>query len=227
MTLSPSLTTPVSTRPTGTVPTPVIVYTSCIGTRRGLSNGFGGGMKSLSASNTVTPLYQGVLVLFFDRLSPSQPLVGTNGTFETSKPTVLSNPSSSFRHSLYRSSEYLTVWSSILLMATTRFFTPRVLARYACSLACPPGPTATSNSPFLPETTRIATSAWLAPVIMFLMKSRCPGASMMVKKFFVVSNFWNDKSIVTPLSRSSLMVSRTHANLNVSPAPVFSDSFAY
>src|SRR5438093_9905434 len=46
-----------------------------------------------------------------------------------SKPTVLSNPSSSFRHSLYRSSEYLTVWSSILLIATTKLFTPRVLAR--------------------------------------------------------------------------------------------------
>src|SRR5437879_10284404 len=120
MTLSPSFTTPVSTRPTGTVPTPVIVYTSCIGTRKGLSKGFGGGMKSLSASYTVTPLYQGVFVLFFDRLSPSHPLVGTNGIFEMSKPTVFSKPSSSFRHSLYRSSEYLTLLSSILLMATTK-----------------------------------------------------------------------------------------------------------
>ena len=112
-------------------------------------------------------------------------------------------------------------------MATINCLTPSVSARYACSRAWPPGPMATSNSPFFADTTRIATSAWLAPVIMFLMKSRCPGASMMVKKFFVVSNFWNDKSIVTPLSRSSLMVSRTHANLKVSPAPVFSDSFAY
>src|SRR5437667_12635129 len=129
MTLSPSFTTPVSTRPTGTVPTPAIVYTSCIGTRRGLSNGLGGGMKSFSASNTVTPLYHVVLVLFFDRLSPSHPLVGTNGLFVMSEPTVFSNPSSSFRHSLYRSSEYLTVWSSILLMASSRCLSPRVLAR--------------------------------------------------------------------------------------------------
>src|SRR6058998_2876695 len=33
--------------------------------------------------------------------------------------------------------------------------------------------------------------------------------------------------MVTPRSLSSLIVSRTHANLKVSPAPVFSDSFAY
>ncbi len=46
-----------------------------------------------------------------------------------------------------------------------------------------------SNSPRLAETRRMAASDWLAPVIMFLMKSLCPGASMIVKKYFGVSNF--------------------------------------
>ena len=42
MTLSPIFIFPVSTLPTGTVPTPVMVYTSWIGMRSGLSTGFGG-----------------------------------------------------------------------------------------------------------------------------------------------------------------------------------------
>src|SRR5207249_12232162 len=129
ITLSPSFNTPVSTRPTGTVPTPVIVYTSWIGTLNGLLSGFGGGVNWSNASRMVAPLYHGVLALFLARLSPFHPLVGTKGILLISKPTVLSKPSISFLHSRYRGSSYLTVWSSILLTATMRFLTPRVRAR--------------------------------------------------------------------------------------------------
>src|SRR5438093_6337543 len=124
ITLSPSFNTPVSARPTGTVPTPVIVYTSWIGTLNGLLSGFGGGVNWSNASRMVAPLYHGVLALFLARLSPFHPLVGTKGILLISKPTVLSKPSISFYHSRYRGSSYLTVWSSILLTATMRFLTP-------------------------------------------------------------------------------------------------------
>ena len=65
-------------------------------------------------------------------------------------------------------------------MQTTSWLTPRVFSRNACSLAWPPGPSAVSFSPVFAETTRTAASASEAPVIMFLMKSRCPGASISV-----------------------------------------------
>jgi len=38
----------------------------------------------------------------------------------------------------------------------------------------------TSNSPFPAETTNNAASAYEVPVIIFLIKSLCPGASMIV-----------------------------------------------
>jgi hypothetical protein len=43
----------------------------------------------------------------------------------------------------------------------------------------------------------------------------------------LVSKSWKARSIVIPLSLSSLSLSSTHANLNVSPAPSFSDILAY
>lgn len=48
---------PVSTRPTGTVPMPPILYTSWSGRRRGLSLGRLGGSIRSSASSSVGPLY--------------------------------------------------------------------------------------------------------------------------------------------------------------------------
>lgn len=46
----PGLSTPVSTLPTGTVPIPPILYTSCNGKRRGLSVGLEGGKIASKAS---------------------------------------------------------------------------------------------------------------------------------------------------------------------------------
>jgi hypothetical protein len=71
--------------------------------------------------------------------------------------------------------------ASILFMATTSWLTPRVFRRKACSLACPSSDSAASVSPCLADTTSIAASAWLAPVIMFLTKSLWPGASISVQ----------------------------------------------
>ncbi len=104
--------------------------------------------------------------------------------------------------------------------------TPSVLSKNACSLAWPPAAIAVSVSPSFAESTRIAASASEAPVIMFLIKSLWPGASINVKKYFGVSNFWKARSIVIPLSLSSLILSITQAYLKVSPFPVFSDSAA-
>src|SRR6201992_809025 len=67
LTTMPALMVPVSTRPTGTVPIPPILYTSWSGRRRGLSDGRVGGSMASMASSRVLPL---LLVL----VSFSQPL---------------------------------------------------------------------------------------------------------------------------------------------------------
>ena len=87
MILSLGFIEPVSTRPTGTVPTPVIEYTSCIGKRRGLPVGFSGTLNSSNVSRRVLPLYHGIFSDFFTRFSPVQPDTGINGTVSTLKPT--------------------------------------------------------------------------------------------------------------------------------------------
>ncbi|VCW76784.1 unnamed protein product [Gulo gulo] len=48
---------------------------------------------------------------------------------------------------------------------------------------------------------------------MFLIKSLCPGASMMVTKYLLVSNFHREISMVIPHSRSAFSLSKTQAYL--------------
>merc|ERR1740128_1420766 len=88
----PGLMTPVSTRPTGTVPMPPILYTSWRGSLRGLSVGLLGGMMESMASSRVSPealpsflstfqpLYQLMLVELSIMLSPCHPEMGTKTT---------------------------------------------------------------------------------------------------------------------------------------------------
>ena len=47
----------------------------------------------------------------------------------------------------------------------------------ACSLVCPPLSKPASKAPVVASTTKTATSALAAPVIIFGIKSLCPGAS--------------------------------------------------
>jgi len=115
--------------------------------------------------------------------------------------------------------------SSILLTQTIIYLTPRVKAKRACSLVCPSLEIPASNSPGGEAIMSKATSAWEVPVIMFLMKSLCPGASMMVKLNFSVSNFQREISMVIPLSLSALSLSKTQAYLK-EPLPDSADSFS-
>jgi len=71
-----------------------------------------------------------------------------------------------------------------------------------------------SNSPYGEAIIKIATSAYEVPVIMFLMKSLWPGASMMVKENLGDSNFQREISMVIPLSLSAFKLSKTQAYLN-------------
>ena len=57
------------------------------------------------------------------------------------------------------------------------------------------------------------------PVIIFLMKSLCPGASIMVMLYFRVSNFHKAISMVIPLSLSAFSLSSTQAYLK-EPFPI-------
>lgn len=54
---------------------------------------------------------------------------------------------------------------------------------------------------------------------MFLIKSLCPGASITVQEYLLVSNFQSEQSIVIPFSLSSLRVSSTQAYLK-EPFPI-------
>mmetsp|Transcript_105907 Transcript_105907/g.257298 ORF Transcript_105907/g.257298 Transcript_105907/m.257298 type:complete len:243 (-) Transcript_105907:639-1367(-) len=82
-TTMPGLRTPVSTRPTGTVPIPPILYTSWSGRRRGLSLGRFGALTPSRVSSRHLPLYQAMLPDFSIMLSPWKPEIGTNGMRST------------------------------------------------------------------------------------------------------------------------------------------------
>ena len=71
--------------------------------------------------------------------------------------------------------------ASILLSATIICFTPSVYASSACSRVCPSLEIPASNPPGVESMISTAQSACDVPVIMFLMKSRWPGASMTVQ----------------------------------------------
>lgn len=62
-------------------------------------------------------------------------------------------------------------------------------------------------------------------MIMFLMKSLCPGASIMVKQYFSVWNFHKEISMVIPLSLSAFNLSNTQAYLK-EDLPNSADSFS-
>ncbi|KAL7355766.1 ankyrin repeat protein [Histoplasma ohiense] len=157
------------------------------------------------------PLYQVQLGEGSIMLSPSKPEIGTKGTALGLYPTFLMKLETSLMISLKRDSDHLVV--SILLMATMSCLTPRVKASRACSRVWPSLEIPASNSPVPAAMMRIAQSAWEVPVIMFLMKSRWPGASMTVTLYFGVSNFQRAISMVIPRSRSDFSLSRTHAYL--------------
>ena len=92
VTTMPGLMMPVSTRPTGTVPMPPILYTSWRGRRRALSLGRVGGKMASRAlirvlplafpsfRSTDQPLYQLMLLDSSIMLSPHQPEIGTKAT---------------------------------------------------------------------------------------------------------------------------------------------------
>jgi hypothetical protein len=73
-----------------------------------------------------------------------------------------------------------------LLAQTIIYLTPKVKANKACSLVYPSFEIPASNSPYGVAIIKIATSAYEVPVIIFLMKSLCPGASIIVKTYFSV-----------------------------------------
>merc|ERR1719456_989506 len=79
-----------------------------------------------SLRSTFHPLYQLMLVLVCNILSPCQPEIGTNGTATGLYPTFLIKPDTSFLISSNLASLYGGSVESILLTATISCFTPRV-----------------------------------------------------------------------------------------------------
>mmetsp|Transcript_102205 Transcript_102205/g.142270 ORF Transcript_102205/g.142270 Transcript_102205/m.142270 type:complete len:260 (-) Transcript_102205:217-996(-) len=203
---SPGRTAPCSTRPVRTSPTPLILYTPESGTRILPDESRAGGLTQFSRqsrsvstwildepsrSSTSIPFHQPIFSDFLMRLSPIQPEIGMTGQALSMTaffhPTFLSMWIISSRISVYRASPYPATSQSILLTPTISCFTPRRLMRTECWRVWPctsPAlalPLAMAVVKFPSAGTMIrATSAWEAPVIMFLMKSRWPGASMIV-----------------------------------------------
>src|SRR5206468_10888083 len=88
----PTFRRPVSTRPTGTVPAPVIEYTSWTGRRSGRFVGLGGTVSWFSAATRAGPLYHGILVDAFVMFSPLYELMGMKGILSTLKPEIFRSP---------------------------------------------------------------------------------------------------------------------------------------
>src|SRR6266545_551078 len=94
------------------------------------------------------------------RLSPAYAETGRNETSVFGlKPAAFINGVNLSLISSKRLFAQMTVWSSILLMATTTFDTPAVLTNMMCSRVWPPRSKPVSNSPLRAEITRMATSA--------------------------------------------------------------------
>ncbi len=74
---------------------------------------------------------------------------------------------------------------SILLTATITYLIPNVKANKACSLVYPSDEIPASNSVGAADTTNTATSAYEVPVIIFLIKSLCPGASIICIMIYI------------------------------------------
>merc|ERR1719174_143388 len=90
----PGLMTPVSTRPTGTVPIPPILYTSWRGRRRGRSTGRLGALTMSRASRRQGPLYHSIWSLPESpilpiMLSPLKPEMGMKRIFSTLYPVLV------------------------------------------------------------------------------------------------------------------------------------------
>lgn len=101
LTVIPGFNTPVSTLPTGTVPTPEILYTSYNGSLNGLSSGLVGFGKASIASIKQGPLYQDILVDLVVKFSPSIPEKGTYWMFCFLNPVFFKKLAASFLISLY------------------------------------------------------------------------------------------------------------------------------
>mmetsp|Transcript_408 Transcript_408/g.1555 ORF Transcript_408/g.1555 Transcript_408/m.1555 type:complete len:264 (-) Transcript_408:314-1105(-) len=145
-------------------------------------------------SKTVTPFHHGIFSDFFSRFSPWKPASGRIGISfsicsffqpSCSRMRLTSVEISMKRFSLYVS---LSTDESILLMPTMSCLMPSRFSRRAW-LRVWPGTSPVLWSPLAIDAMNEppsaghrsrATSACDEPVIMFLMKSRWPGASMMV-----------------------------------------------
>merc|ERR1719208_376973 len=184
-----------------TSPTPLILYTPDTGMRNAFLSCLFGRRTTFSRALTRVcpftfsfftftskPLYHGMFLDTSARLSPKNPLIGINGIFFVLYPILVSILSTSALISLYRSWLHITDLLSILLMPTITCSMPSKWHSRACCRVWPctspflwlPFAIEVSNPPLFEGTISRATSACAAPEIMFLMKSRCPGASMMV-----------------------------------------------
>src|SRR2546428_9552605 len=79
----PTFRSPVSTRPTGTVPAPVIEQTSCTGRRSGRVVGFGGTVGPFHAATGRGPVDQAILADPLALFTPLYKLIGMKGTLST------------------------------------------------------------------------------------------------------------------------------------------------
>ena len=202
-TLSPHLTEPASILPASDIPVDCkLLKTSDMQNRSGLSMAFSIGLSRLMQSSRVrgSVVYQLVSLSHVDflvKFSPLSPEQGTNMTSFSLKPTCLVRKLPSFLHiSLNLTWDHSH--KSILLTAMISWETPSDLTSKECSRVWPPKSKPVSNSPVMPLMTNMAQSACPAPVIMFGIKSLCPGASNRFTIFLSVSNLVCAMSIVTP-----------------------------
>ena len=153
---SPVWTRPCSTFPVTTVPRPVIVNTSSIGIKNGLSNSRTGSGMKLSAAAINSRIFA------CHSSSPSNAFNADTRTTGASSPGNSYSVNSSRTSNSTNSNNSSSSTASALFNATTMYGTPTCRANNTCSRVCGIGPSVAA-------TTKIAPSTCAAPVIMFLM----------------------------------------------------------
>ena len=203
--------------------------------RRGFSYPLLAGVNPSNASNSVGPLYHFLRAFhpsasstlsFLEIFTPVSPLTGTNVILASLNPFCFKKSSTNALICSKRSWLHAGSAASNLFTATTNCVTPNPRDKTICSLVCPPTlyddesppplPPANpaSNSPVVAATTSSPQSALAVPLIIFGIKSACPGASNTVKSNLSVLANLVPISIVTPRSRSLSSSSVNQASAN-------------
>ena len=197
---SPGFMTPVSTRPTGTVPRP----RSCRRPAEEYAEAF---QQAGQAPGLVNRIKERLTLVPWHVLRPLNHVVAIEAR-DGDKLNLVRVEARALQGVVDRSLDLVVPLLGVgdrllvhLVYCNNHLIDSKRVRQKMCSRVRPFFETPASNSPDADATTTTVTSACDVTVITFLMKSRWPGVSMTVKLHLLVSNFHSRMPIVIPRSR--------------------------